>query len=183
MTHHRCVQSLALVSWYLLFASVTAYYLLPSYAFWEQHQPVGKMWTAYSETSAGNNVKALVRWATGKRLTNRLPKLSLITLSPLWTAGFLVFVWGRTCLLRSSIQSLGTQGERFIRFLTWGNSLFFGKRFHGGREIRTHNQRPMVLPTTPFVKALVRWATGKRLNNRLPKLSLITCVRREGCVF
>ena len=28
------------------------------------------------------DVKALVRWATGKRLTNRLPKLSLITLSP-----------------------------------------------------------------------------------------------------
>ena len=27
-------------------------------------------------------VKALVRWATGKRLTNRLPKLSLITLPP-----------------------------------------------------------------------------------------------------
>ena len=27
------------------------------------------------------HVKALVRWATGKRLTNRLPKLSLITLS------------------------------------------------------------------------------------------------------
>ena len=26
-------------------------------------------------------VKALVRWATGKRLTDRLPKLSLITLS------------------------------------------------------------------------------------------------------
>ena len=32
----------------------------------------------------------------------------------------------------------------------------------------------MVLPTTPFVKALVRWATGERLTNRLPKLSLIT---------
>ena len=30
------------------------------------------------------------------------------------------------------------------------------------------------LPTTPYVKALVRWATGKRLTNRLPKLSLIT---------
>ena len=28
------------------------------------------------------SVKALVRWATGKRLTNRLPKLSLITLPP-----------------------------------------------------------------------------------------------------
>ena len=27
-------------------------------------------------------VKALVRWATGKRLTNRLPNLSLTTLSP-----------------------------------------------------------------------------------------------------
>ena len=25
-----------------------------------------------------------------------------------------------------------------------------------------------------FAKALVRWATGKRLTNRLPKLSLIT---------
>ena len=44
----------------------------------------------------------------------------------------------------------------------------------GGREIRTHEQRPMVLPATPFVKALVRWATCKRLTNRLPKLSLIT---------
>ena len=29
-----------------------------------------------------STVKALVRWATGKRLTNRLPKLSLITLPP-----------------------------------------------------------------------------------------------------
>ena len=33
--------------------------------------------------------------------------------------------------------------------------LLFKKRFHGGREIRTHDQRPMVLPTTPFVKALI----------------------------
>ena len=30
------------------------------------------------------------------------------------------------------------------------------------------------LSTTPFVRALVRWATGKRLTNRLPKLSLVT---------
>ena len=28
-----------------------------------------------------NYVKTLVRWVTGKRLTDRLPKLSLITLS------------------------------------------------------------------------------------------------------
>ena len=32
------------------------------------------------------------------------------------------------------------------------------------------------LSTTPFVRALVRWATrtGKRLTNRLPELSVIT---------
>ena len=34
-------------------------------------------------------MKALVRWATGKRLTNRLPKLSLITLSPPLNSGIL----------------------------------------------------------------------------------------------
>ena len=34
-------------------------------------------------------VKALVRWATGKRLTNRLPKLSLITLPPALNSGIL----------------------------------------------------------------------------------------------
>ena len=35
---------------------------------------------------------------------------------------------------------------------------------------------------TPFVKAVVRWATGKRLTNRVPKLSLITApkVARAG---
>ena len=50
---------------------------------------------------------------------------------------------------------------------------FFKNRFHGGREIRTHDQR-QGLSTTPFIKALVRWTTGKRLTNQLPKLSLIT---------
>ena len=44
-------------------------------------------------------MKALVRWATGERLTNRLPKLSLITLSPPLNSGIL---GGRTCLLRGS---------------------------------------------------------------------------------
>ena len=38
---------------------------------------------------AGTHVKALVRWATGERLTNRLPKLSLITLSPPLNSGIL----------------------------------------------------------------------------------------------
>ena len=46
---------------------------------------------------------------------------------------------------------------------------------HGGREFElTTNDPCMVLPKTPFVKALFRWATGKRLNDRLPKVSLIT---------
>lgn len=36
----------------------------------------------------------------------------------------------------------------------------------------------MVLPTTPFVRALVRWDTGKiRLTERLPKLRLVTQAR------
>ena len=34
-------------------------------------------------------VKALVRWVTGERLTNRLPELSLITLSPPLNSGIL----------------------------------------------------------------------------------------------
>ena len=49
-----------------------------------------------------------------------------------------------------------------------------------GRSL-DHNEkvcviRLRVLPTTPFVKALVCWATGKRLTHHLPKLSLITYV-------
>ena len=35
--------------------------------------------------------------------------------------------------------------------------------------------------TTPFVKALVRWATGKRLTNRLPKLNHETSIGHK-CV-
>ena len=53
------------------------------------------------------------------------------------------------------------------------------KRFSGGREVRTHDQRP----TTPFVKALVRWAPGKRLTGRLPKLSLITAPQEQTGLF
>ena len=44
---------------------------------------------------------------------NQSPKV-YNTLPRFWTPGFLVFVWGRTCLLRSFWQSLGTQGEWFI---------------------------------------------------------------------
>ena len=39
-------------------------------------------------------VMSLVRWATGERLTNRLPKLSLITLSPPLNSGILGLCMG-----------------------------------------------------------------------------------------
>ena len=45
------------------------------------------------------------------------------------------------------------------------------------------NLRPKthVLPSSPFVKGLVRWTTGKSLTNRLPKQSLMTLLRLCGC--
>ena len=60
-------------------------------------------------------VKALVRWATGKRLTNRLPKLSLVTLSPPLNSGILGH--RRTCVLRSSLQSLVDPGTVVYQIL------------------------------------------------------------------
>ena len=79
--------------------------------------------------------------------------------------------------LKKNDKAEPTQREWFIRFLTWRNSIFFKKRFHGEREIRTHDHRPMVCRRRHLWRHLVRWATGKRLTNRLPKLSLITVVR------
>ena len=47
-----------------------------------------KVWKHVRCTGQPGSVKALlVRWATGNRLTNRLPKLSLITLSPPLNSG------------------------------------------------------------------------------------------------
>ena len=57
-------------------------------------------------------VKALVRWATGEGLTNRLPKLSLITPPPpseqrdSWSSYGAVRAYSEVLL-----QSLGTQGD------------------------------------------------------------------------
>ena len=48
------------------------------------------------------------------------------------------------------------------------------KHSHRGRDIRTHGHTAQVLPSTPYVKVLVRWALGKWLTNRLPNLSIIT---------
>ena len=57
-----------------------------------------------------HSVKALVRWATGKRSTNRLPKLSLITLSPPLNSGILGLRMG-LYVPTPRFFSLGTQGE------------------------------------------------------------------------
>ena len=46
-----------------------------------KHQQSQKEEKSLRRTKEGN-VKVLVRWATGRRLTNRPPKLSLTTLSP-----------------------------------------------------------------------------------------------------
>ena len=111
-------------------------------------------------------VWALIRWATGKRLASRLPKLSVMTLPPFWTGGSLVFVWGRTCQVRSSWQSLGTQGEWFIRFFrkfTFLEKAFSWWTWDSNSRPTTHG-----LSSTPF------GATRKRLTNRVPKRSLIT---------
>ena len=65
----------------------------------------------------GECYKALARWATGKRLTDRLPKLNLIT-PPLLNSGVLglcmrLYV---PCPKFSTIS--GGPGRVFIRFLT-----------------------------------------------------------------
>ena len=65
------------------------------------------------------SVKALVRWATGKRFTNRLPKVSLIALSPpseqrgLWSS------YGAVRAYSEVLDTLwGPRESVFIRFLT-----------------------------------------------------------------
>ena len=44
---------------------------------------------AFLKRCCVSSAAPLVRWATGKRLTNRLPKLSLVTLSPSLNSGIL----------------------------------------------------------------------------------------------
>ena len=67
------------------------------------------------------NVKASVRWATGKRLTNRLPKLSLITLSPPFNSGilglrYIVPFWGSYSEPKgnSSLEILGLRMGPYV---------------------------------------------------------------------
>ena len=66
--------------------------------------------------------KTLFRWATGKRLTNRLPKLSLKH-SPHGTD----WIYGSTC--HQQVVPINGDPEVFFRLLTWRNSLLFEKAF------------------------------------------------------
>ena len=139
-------------------------------------------------------VRAFVRWATGKRLANCLPKLGLITLSPpseqrdSWSSygavraysEVLYNIWGPR--ESDSSDSWREENHFSLKSIVFMVDVIFDSRRS------THG-----LSTTLFVKALliVRWATGKRLTNRLPKLSLIKdvgwrqsdkAVKRQGCL-
>ena len=55
---------------------------------------------------------------------------------------------------------------------------------YASRQVCIFSHDMHVLLLGVFVKALVRWATGKKLTNRLPKLSLITpppFEQRDSC--
>ena len=93
--------------------------------------------------STGGAVKSLVRWAAGKRLTNRLPKLSFITLSPPLNSGIHGLRMGPH-VPTPKFFTISGHPERVIYQILDLKFTFFKKRFHGGREIRTHDQRPMV---------------------------------------
>ena len=63
-------------------------------------------------------VKALVRWAAGKTLTNRLTELSHITLSPPLSSGILGLRVGPYVPTPKFFTISGDPGRVFIRFLT-----------------------------------------------------------------
>ena len=112
---------------------------------------------------------------TCKRLTNSLPKLSLITLSPPETAGYQVCrIYGRTCQCPSGFISWGYRGEYFSSS-TWGKS---EKVYHcGWWDLNPRPQNPWSADDAiceGISGASVRLTSCKRLTNSFPKLSLIT---------
>ena len=50
-------------------------------------------------------------------------------------------------------------------------------------QTKPYNTLPPFEQREPFVKASVRWATGERSTNRLPKLSLITLTYRDEMLW
>ena len=86
---------------------------------------------------------------------------------------YIIYIYGSTCQ-RVAIPISGDPW-RVFRF-DMGKSNFCLKRLiiMEGIEIRTHDPKRHVLPSSPFVKALLCPATGKKLSFGLPKVSLLT---------
>ena len=84
-------------------------------------------------------VKALILWATGKRLTNHLPKLNLITLYPPGTDR----THGTTC--HQHVVPISGDKEVFFRFLTWENKIILKFVFMAdvGFELTTNDPRSL----------------------------------------
>ena len=74
-------------------------------------------------------VKSLVRWAAGKRLTNRLPKLSLITLSPALNSGILGLRMGPYVPTPKFFTISGDPGRVINQILDMGKFSFLKKAF------------------------------------------------------
>ena len=74
-------------------------------------------------------MKALVRWATGNRLTNRLPKLSLITLSPPLNSGILGLRMGLYVLTSKFFTISGDPGRVICQVLDMRKYAFLQKAF------------------------------------------------------
>ena len=115
-------------------------------------------------------------------IRSRLPKLTLITLSPTGTAGYQVGrMYGRTCQYPSGFISWVCRGEDFSSS-TWGKVWKVYSSCVWWQSNPHDPKKPMVLPTTPFVK-VYEWgisppvwplAEGWPIFNSLPKLSLTT---------
>ena len=70
------------------------------------------------------SVKALVRWAIGKTLTNRLPKLSLVTLSPPVNSGILGLRMGPYVPTPKFFTVSGDPGRVIYQILDMGKFAF-----------------------------------------------------------
>ena len=104
-----------------------------------------------AEIPTGTHVETLliVRWATGKRLTNRLPKLNFTTISPPGTAGYSGpdRIHGSTCH-PLVVPVRGTQGEYFSGS-TWESSSFLKNHLCGGWWESNSRPRTHILPSSP----------------------------------
>ena len=98
--------------------------------------------------------KALVRWAAGKRLTNRLPKLSLITLSPPLNRGIIGLRMGPYVPTPKFFTISGDPGRVICQVLDMRKYYFLSKAFSWWTW--DSNSRPTThgLSSTPFCEGI-----------------------------